>query len=80
MLLLTLHNLATTYNLLPSEALVRSSTFDLMVLDVATKWSKYQQTIADGKTMPSKKLTQEEMKSMINRAKNFVLPKVKGAE
>jgi len=70
---LTLHRLAETYNLLPSEALGRANTFDLFVLDLYYKWSNYQQEQSEGKTGSGsgKSLTQEDMKAMIERAKNF---------
>lgn len=71
MALISLDNLAHRYNLLPSEALSRATTFDLRVLDISAKWSKRQQDIADGK-MPTKaapKLSQEDMLAMIERVR-----------
>lgn len=41
-MILTVHNLAENYKCLPSEVLHRATTFDLYVLDVHTKWVKYQ--------------------------------------
>lgn len=71
MLLLSLDNLAHRYNLLPSEALERATTFDLKVLDVSAKWSRRQQEIAAG-IRPEKeppKLSQEQMLAMIARTR-----------
>jgi hypothetical protein len=70
-MLVTLHTLAQTYNLLPSEALGRATTFDLYVLDNYSRFIKYQEAKASGKAAPAPALTQEQMKAMIERAKNF---------
>lgn len=51
--------------------MARGNTFDLYVLDVSAKWSKYQNDKADGKT-PSTAVnqpTQEELLAMIKRTK-----------
>jgi hypothetical protein len=60
--------------LLPSEALERASTFDLYVLDVSSRWVKYQQDMADSKQKgvappPAKNLSQQQMMDMIKRAR-----------
>jgi hypothetical protein len=59
--------------LLPSEALERATTFDLYVLDISSRWVKYQQDKADnnskGMPPPAKKLTQEQMLDMIKRVR-----------
>ena len=72
-MLLTLHVLAETYRVLPSEALERGSTFDLYVLDLHHKWMRYQEAKQNGKADPvsGNELSQEQMKAMIERAKNF---------
>lgn len=69
MMLLTIDNLASRYNCLPSQALELGTTFDLHVLDVSAKWSKRQQDIAEGKTPKAKIPTQDEMLAMIQRVK-----------
>jgi hypothetical protein len=71
MMILTLHNLAKTYKMLPSEALSKGTTFDLYVLDTFHRYSKYQEAKANGKAAPAPQLTQEQMKAMIARAKQF---------
>jgi hypothetical protein len=72
MMILTLNNLAEKYKCLPSEVLVRGTTFDLYVLDVSTKWINYQQAKADG-TVPKEKLpSQSEMLAMIKQARGEV--------
>jgi len=72
MMLITLDNLAHRYQCLPSEALGRANTFDLYVLDVSTKWFKYQNDVAAGKepNKPRPKLTVEQMQEMIRRARS----------
>ena len=72
-MILTLDNLAYRYHCLPSEALARSTTFDLYVLDISSKWNKHRQDVADGKapdhTIPPP-LTQEQMQAMIDRVRS----------
>jgi hypothetical protein len=68
-MVLTLNNLAEKYGLLPSEAYARGTTLDLYVLDVSTKWFKYQQDIADGKVVEHS-LTQDQMFEMLHKARS----------
>lgn len=63
-MILSLDNLAHRYKCLPSEAMSRASTFDLYVLDVSSKWVKYQQDLADGKAV-KKQPTQQQMLDMV---------------
>lgn len=76
-MLLTLHNLAKTYKMLPSEALARATTFDLHILDTFHRYSKYQEAKNAGKAAPikPKNFSQEQLKAMLKRAKEFVPPK-----
>jgi hypothetical protein len=76
-MILTLHNLAKTYKMLPSEALDRATTFDLYVLDIYHRHQRYQEAIQKNKQPEPQvpKLNQAQMKAMIERAKNFVPPK-----
>lgn len=71
-MILTVHNLAKTYKLLPSEALARASTFDLYVLDTFHRYQRYQEN--KQKTNPSapipRQMSQDEMKAMIAKAKS----------
>ena len=72
MMILSLDNLASRYNCLPSEALARATTFDLYVLDVSARWSKYQQEKAEAgenSATITPKLSVDEMKAMIARVK-----------
>lgn len=71
MMIVTLNNLAVNYKMLPSEALMRASTFDLKVLDVSTKWEKRKIELTEGKTIGKSipKLTEQEMLDMIKRAR-----------
>jgi hypothetical protein len=70
---LTLHTLAETYNVLPSEALGRATTFDLYVLDLHSKYQRHLEAKANGKATPGSgsALTEQQMLDMIERAKNF---------
>jgi len=79
-MILALHNLAESYKMLPSEALVKASTFDLYVLDCHFRHIRYQEAKAQGNNVAKAppKLTQEEMKAMIARVRNNP-PGAKGA-
>lgn len=68
-MVLSVHNLAKTYKLLPSQVLASATTFDLYVLDTATRYVKYQQDVAEGKQAKAHKLSQQEMLDMIKRAR-----------
>ena len=72
MMMLTLDNLAVRYHCLPSEAMSRATTFDLKVLDVSAKWSRYQSDLAEGKVPLEKKynLSQEQMLDMLKQSRN----------
>lgn len=67
-MILTLDNLAARYHCLPSEALARSSTFDLYVLDVGARWSNRQNEKANG-PVKAELPSQSEMLAMIERVK-----------
>lgn len=71
-MMLTLDNLAVRYHCLPSEAMSRATTFDLKVLDVSAKWSRYQSDLAEGKVPLEKKynLSQEQMLDMLKQSRN----------
>lgn len=74
MMILTVHNLAKTYKLLPSEVLGRASTFDLYVLDTFHRYSKYQEDKAESlkalSAPPVKRMpTESEMLEMIRKAR-----------
>lgn len=40
--MISIGNLAKTYGLLPSEVLMRATTFDLMVTDVMVTWENFR--------------------------------------
>jgi hypothetical protein len=78
-MILTVHNLAENYKCLPSEVMSRATTFDLYVLDVHTKWVKYQheQEKAKQKGGPAQanlprapKLSEKKMLDMIKQARS----------
>ena len=66
-MILTIHSLAKTYKVLPTEALERATTFDLYVLDVYTQYLKYQEQRSQQPTPASKELTVEDMLEMRRR-------------
>jgi len=67
---LTLDNLANRYNCLPSEALGRATTLDLMVLDLGAKWHNYQSEVTqNGGKKPAPKLSTDEMLKMIHETR-----------
>lgn len=66
---ITLDNLATRYHCLPSQALEQATTFDLHVLDVATRWSNYQHELASTGKKPVPKLTEDAMMQMLNNVR-----------
>ena len=71
-MIITLDNLATRYNCLPSQAMGQGTTFDLHVMDIATRWSNYQHEKAAGKPgtgRPVPRLSQERMQAMLQRVK-----------
>jgi hypothetical protein len=75
MMTLTVHNLAKEYGMLPSQALANATTFDLHVLDMSSRWIKYQQEQQEAKqhnNLAPKRpnLTVEQMKDMIARVRN----------
>ena len=71
-MIITLDNLATRYNCLPSQALADGTTFDLYVMDIATRWSNFQHEQAAGKSgtgRPAPRPSQETMLAMIKQVK-----------
>jgi hypothetical protein len=67
-MILTIHNLADAYKLLPSEVLSKGNTFDLYVLDVYTKYLNYRDAKEQGKAPPSQKnYSVEELMAMRQR-------------
>jgi hypothetical protein len=75
-MILTLDNLACRHHVLPGEALARSSTFDLHVMDTAVRHQRYQQQRAEleqnlksGHARPIAPPDQEQMQAMLARVK-----------
>ena len=69
-MLLSIHNIAERYGQLPSHVLASADTFDMHVLDLATRYEARQQAIRDGKPLPvSPNITQERMLDMIKQVK-----------
>lgn len=72
MMLLSLHNLAKTYKMLPSEALARATTFDFFVLDTFHRYSNYQEAKERGKAVPfdSRSISEQEMRARIAKTRS----------
>lgn len=71
-MILSIHNLAENYKCLPTEVLERATTFDLYVLDVHTRWLKYQHERQQGQNSAPRapKLSQEQLRAMMERARS----------
>ena len=69
-MLITLHTLAKTYKMLPSEALDKGSTFDLYVMDTFHRYQLYLESKEKGGAPLAPRLSQEQMKSMIDKVRN----------
>lgn len=74
-MVLTVDNLAHRYKLLPSEVLARADTFDLHVMDVATRYlkvqrQKYENERLNPQAPPTPILSVKEMKDMIARTRS----------
>jgi hypothetical protein len=84
-MILSIHNLAENYKCLPTEVLERATTFDLYVLDVHTRWVKYQHEQAmakqEGRVTPLRapKLTEQQMLDMIKRTRSGNESKVRSS-
>lgn len=70
MLAITLDNLAHRYNCLPSQALANATTLDLYILDISSRWNRYQQDKANGTAESALRPSESEMLKMLERAKN----------
>lgn len=56
--------------MLPSAVMSEATTFDLYVLDLATRYTNYQHEIAEGKIAKKEhRLSEKEMLDMIKRAR-----------
>jgi hypothetical protein len=60
--------------LLPSEVVQRGDTLDVLVSETAMAWHRKQRELAEskvsGKAPPAPKLTLDQMKSMIEKARS----------
>lgn len=71
-MIVTIDNLAQRYGILPSRVLNEGTSFDMFVMHMGTMWMKKrydeQNNISASKPVP--KLSIEEMKAMIQRARS----------
>lgn len=67
-MILAVDLLADKYKMLPSQVIREASTFDLYVLDTATKFRSRQEGIAQvGAAVPTPHMSQEEMLAIVKR-------------
>jgi hypothetical protein len=70
-MILTIDTLAERYGMLPSEAMLRGSTFDLYVMDAAISYHNYQRKKAmNNGVAPAVDYSQEEMVNLLKGARN----------
>jgi len=71
-LLITVDNLSTRYNKLPSQILAEATTFDLLVANTGLQWQQKQQEDAEAEREgrpKAQKISQAEMFEMLRRVK-----------
>lgn len=70
-MLLMFDTIAKRYGKLPSEVLRTADSFDIMIMDVALTYEKYQSDKAHGRpTVKTEDFTQEELKSIMEKSKS----------
>jgi len=66
--------LGTRYHLLPSQVLLRSDTLDVLVMDTAIAWERYQEerhrAKREGRPMPAPKMDVNTLQSMLTKARS----------
>jgi hypothetical protein len=69
-MLITIHNLAVNYKLLPSEVLAKGTTFDLFVSDTYQRWMKYHEAKAKGQAAPNnRRYSEQDLLKMMDNVK-----------
>jgi hypothetical protein len=75
-MILTVDNLASRYHVLPTEVMSRATTFDMHVMDVATRYARHQQERAEieqdlrsGRTRPVAPPDEQQMQDMLERVR-----------
>lgn len=68
--MISIGHMAKTYGLLPSEVAARATTFDIMITDVYTTWERNEMNKASGKPADLTQVDPEELKKMLEAAKN----------
>lgn len=63
--MISIGNLAKTYNVLPSRVLAEATTFDLMITDVMMTWEKHKENPAD-----ISMYKEEDLLAMVQRTKS----------
>ena len=62
--------MAERYSVLPSDVLSKGNTLDLLIFDASNSYRKYQQDKASGKPLKTEDFSQEELKSILEEARN----------
>ena len=70
--ILLIDNLARTYGCLPSEALARADSFDIMVLDVANTYAEYQKSKQNNQAIPEELVNKDDLEDRLKRARGEV--------
>jgi hypothetical protein len=69
-----LDSIATRYHCLPSEVVRSGDTLDVFIINAAIDIHRYMDECAkaqaEGKPKPARKLSQEQMKAMLERVRN----------
>jgi hypothetical protein len=69
-MLITIHNLAVNYKLLPSEVLAKGTTFDLFVSDTYQRWMKYHEAKSKGQAAPNnRRYSEQDLLKMMDKVK-----------
>lgn len=66
-LILSLDTMAERYKILPSELMVRATTFDLYIMDAALSYHDYKRKLSEGKV--AEQYTVDELQSMMSKVK-----------
>jgi len=68
--MISIGHMAKTYGMLPSQVEAMATTFDIMITDVYSTWERMQQDKAHGKGPDLNSFDPEQLKTMLEAAKN----------
>lgn len=64
----TLDTMSRRYGILPSDAIGRATTFDLVIMDAALGYERYQQDRSEGRK-PTPQVSTQQMTAMLERVR-----------